>query len=510
VTKDGLPLAPAPELIFGLVGPIGVDLDTVTTLLEEALTSVGYNVDALRVTKLMREIPASVVINENPHYIDSFRERIAYANEVRDRLQRSDAMAILAISAIRELRKQKGGDEEKPIPRQAYIIRQFKRPEEIKLLRSVYGRQFVQISAYAPQKYRIDRIAAKERASRRGLLDEVDAATEAYKLVMQDEREELNGGRDFGQNVRDAFPLGDVFIDTVDRTNCRATLLRFINALFGNNEIGPTHDEYGMYVAKSASLRSAALTRQVGAAVFKSTGEIISMGCNEVPKSGGGTYWSEDPNDRRDIVEGHDPNEQKKNELLADLIDRLLSGGHLSVELSELGSSPAICNALLTHGRSTVKDSKVMDLLEFGRDIHAEMSAICDAARNGLSLGGAALYTTTFPCHLCAKHIVASGIRRVVYLEPYPKSYARELHQDSIVVEGSDDTKRVNFTPFIGISPYRYRDLFEKGRRKYGGSAQQWNRGEKRPMIEVYYSSYFQAEVDVVNLIKQKLDEFSA
>jgi deoxycytidylate deaminase len=91
-----------------------------------------------------------------------------------------------------------------------------------------------------------------------------------------------------------------------------------------------------MYIAKSASLRSAALTRQVGAAVFRDTGEIISMGCNEVPKAGGGTYWSEDPNDRRDIVEGHDPNERKKNELLADLIDRLLSGGHLSTSLQAL------------------------------------------------------------------------------------------------------------------------------------------------------------------------------
>jgi hypothetical protein len=189
VTKDALPLAPVPELIFGLVGPIGVDLDTVTSLLEDALQNVGYAVDALRVTKLMLEIPTDVMLDENPHYIDSFRQRIRYANAVRDKLARSDAMAILAISAIRELREQKGGNEEEPIPSQAYIIRQFKRPEEIKLLRAVYGRQFVQISAYAPQRYRIDRIAAKERASRRGLVDEVDAWTEAYKLVMQDERE---------------------------------------------------------------------------------------------------------------------------------------------------------------------------------------------------------------------------------------------------------------------------------------------------------------------------------
>jgi deoxycytidylate deaminase len=495
VAKDALPLAPVPELIFGLVGPIGVDLDTVAVLLEEALHSVGYNVDLLRVTKLMREIPTPVVLQDNPHYIDSFRQRIDYANAVRQKVNRADAMAILAISAIRQLRQERNGNEEAPIASQAYIIRQFKRPEEIRLLRSVYGRQFIQISAYAPQKFRIDRIAAKERASRSGLVDEVAAATEAFKLVVQDDKEVLLSGTDVGQNVRDAFPLGDVFIDTVDRSRCKATLQRFIDALFGNNEVAPTHDEYGLYIAKSASLRSGALTRQVGAAVFRQTGEVVSMGCNEVPKAGGGTYWSEDPHDRRDIIEGHDPNEQKKNELLADLVDRLLGGGYLSPELEGLGGSAEICRKVLDDPASKVRDSKVMDLLEFGRDIHAEMSAICDAARNGASLAGASLYTTTFPCHLCAKHIVASGIKRVVYLEPFPKSYARELHQDSIEVEASDNNKRVSFMPFIGISPYRYRDLFEKGRRKQAGAAQQWLGGEKRPMIEVYRPTYFRASL---------------
>ena len=74
-----------------------------------------------------------------------------------------------------------------------------------------------------------------------------------------------------------------------------------------------------------------------------------------------------------------------------------------------------------------------------------------------------ALYCTTFPCHICAKHIVASGIGRVVYLEPYPKSYAAELHKDSIDVDPEEPTHRVRFEAFIGVSPYRYRDLFEKG-----------------------------------------------
>ena len=151
-----------------------------------------------------------------------------------------------------------------------------------------------------------------------------------------------------------------------------------------------------------------------------------------------------------------------------------------------------------------------MDLLEFGRDIHAEMSAISDAARLDGGLLGGTLYTTTFPCHMCAKHIVAAGISRVVYLEPYPKSYARELHSDSIEIEGNACGTKVDFSPFIGISPFRYRDLFEKGRRKYGGVAQQWNQGQKRPMMEIYYASYFKAEAHVVELISKKVAEFSS
>ena len=81
-----------------------------------------------------------------------------------------------------------------------------------------------------------------------------------------------------GQNVRDAFPLGDVFIDATSRNSCMETLRRFIHLLFGNNEITPTHDEYGMYMAKSASLRSSDLSRQIGAAIFSESGEIATMG----------------------------------------------------------------------------------------------------------------------------------------------------------------------------------------------------------------------------------------
>jgi len=483
----------------------------------------------------MKEVPIERKIASKPH-IQSYKDRIAYANEVRNKLG-DDALAALAISAIRAFRAtewakrrtsgggsrpakteavlsenanqisiDRGQYEEIPLPRQAYIIRQFKKPEEISLLRSVYGRQFILVSAYSPQEVRRIRISDLENKSRGGLISEIDLRKTSYELVVQDANENLE---EHGQNVRDAFPLGDVFIDASSRPLCESTLKRFIYLLFGNNHITPTHEEYGMYMAKSASLRSSDLSRQVGAAIFRDTGEIITLGCNEVPKAGGGTYWTGDPRDNRDFVAGHDPNEQHKMEIFIDMIDRLLKGGFLSETLSKIADPYEIGQQLVYNNENdSIKESKIMDIIEFGRIIHAEMSAISDSARKGLSVQNGILYCTTFPCHLCAKHIVASGIKKVIYLEPYPKSYASTLHSDSIEVDGSPETSKVSFESFIGVSPYRYRDLFEKGKRKYsGGIAQQWNRGEARPMIEVYFPSYFEAETVVVANIREGLEK---
>jgi len=57
------------------------------------------------------------------------------------------------------------------------------------------------------------------------------------------------------------------------------------------------------------------------------------------------------------------------------------------------------------------------------------MDAILALARGGeTGIVGSTLYCTNYPCHYCAKHIIAAGINRVVYLEPYEKSLARKLH----------------------------------------------------------------------------------
>ena len=113
-----------------------------------------------------------------------------------------------------------------------------------------------------------------------------------------------------------------------------------------------------------------------------------------------------------------------------------------------------------------LKESKISDLTEFGRVVHAEMDALLSCSRAGIPTTGSTLYCTTFPCHNCAKHIIASGITQVVYVEPYPKSRALDFHSESIQLKSeleeiSNNTNQlVSFEPFIGVGPRRFLDLF--------------------------------------------------
>ena len=64
---------------------------------------------------------------------------------------------------------------------------------------------------------------------------------------------------------------------------------------------------------------------------------------------------------------------------------------------------------------------------ELCRGAHAEQNAINFAARYGIGIEGASLYTTHYPCSWCAKSLINSGIVRVIYDENYPDPLAKEM-----------------------------------------------------------------------------------
>ncbi|WP_315975312.1 anti-phage dCTP deaminase [Phyllobacterium zundukense] len=430
-----------------------------------------------------------------------------FADDIRKSARNNAALAALAIQKIRQIRSK--SDENKdlkpedkasiPLLGTAYIIRQFKREEEIRLLRSIYGRKFVQISIFLDKEERKKIIMKKIRAFSMKSIGDADCEKQAIDLIDVDNHEKND---EFGQRISDVFHLGDVFVLGREKTEAYRTINRFIESFFGNNGVSPTKMEYGMYAAAGAALRSIDLSRQVGAAIFSPDGEIISAGCNEVPKAFGGSYWCDDLGaTHRDFDEGGDANQQRKMEILHDFVERLGKQGYLSDTLTSKGDVYEQVGVLTEN--PLIKESQLMDIIEYGRMIHAEMLAITDAARLGKAVKNSILFCTTFPCHVCAKHIVASGIRRLVFLEPYPKSYAEKLHSDSISFYSNDADSHVIFEPFIGISPRRYRDIFEKRKRKDStGKAQEWSDGKKVPRIEDRSPAYVENEVSGTLILK--------
>lgn len=494
-----------PELFFGLVAPIGVDLDIIQQSLADTLKSIGYDVELIRVTDLMRSFHSDIKIKTD-NYFNQYKSLIDYADDIRKKAKRNDALALLAIQRIRQFRKNSSKnnhiDAEKradaPILGTAYILRQFKREEEVKLLRSIYGRKFIQISVYTDKETRKKNLITKIKDFETKTISEASAEKQAIDLIDIDYHEISH---DHGQRISDVFHLGDVFVSGKDKSIADRTIERFIYALFGDNQISPTRMEYGMYAAAGAALRSIDLSRQVGAAVFSAEGEVITLGCNEVPKAFGGTYWCDDATPYRDFEAGKDANQQRKTEILHDFIERLgkqkilsrnfTNGRDINSQVKDLIHDPLI------------KESQMMDIIEFGRMIHAEMLAITDAARLGKPLKNSILYCTTFPCHMCAKHIVSSGVRRVVFLEPYPKSYAEHLHADSISFNDNEKETHVVFEPFIGISPRRYRDIFEKKKRKSAdGKPQRWYYGKQVPQIEDRSAAYIEYEASSPEMLR--------
>jgi dCMP deaminase len=69
------------------------------------------------------------------------------------------------------------------------------------------------------------------------------------------------------------------------------------------------------------------------------------------------------------------------------------------------------------------------------RTMHAELNAIINAAKSGVSLEGSILYCTMAPCYMCAKAIINAGIKRVIYFSSYVPADGLELLKRRIEVE---------------------------------------------------------------------------
>jgi deoxycytidylate deaminase len=454
-----------PELVLCLCAAVGTDTNVVSDAFAAELQSVGYTPFPIRLSTLMAGLPGLEYLSDLRAEDERIRESMTAGNDIRRIIGHGDAVVRLALSAIHGQRADvNDGDVAVPAERHCFIVTSLKRGEELVTLKKLFGQRVLLASIYEPREHRIENLCRKIASSRSSPDPEAHKDV-AEQLIDTDQKERSNT---FGQRLEDVFQRADVFLK-VGQT-LRGDVRRFVQLLFHAPFITPTVDELLMFQARATAQRSADLSRQVGAVIATSRGEILATGCNEVPRAGGGVIWDEvagTERDYRDYKLGQDPAAGAKKEIVTEVLKALSDANWLAPDKAGRNCEDLAQEALFIDAKP-LSGTAVADLLEFGRIVHAEMAAICDAAMRGIRIRESTLYCTTFPCHMCARHVIAAGIQRVVYIEPYPKSRAKRLYKRAIQVDldREADQDAVKFDAFVGIAPSRFLDLFDMARRK--------------------------------------------
>lgn len=492
-----------PEVFIALIAPIGTNLGLVQDELCSALKSVAYTPHVIRLTSFLTEHAEWFDLNHETQF-DRYDKYIKAGNNFCSDSHRRDALALTAIAQIYRDFPNRPEEIENST---AFIFRQIKRVEEVKTLRQTYGKNIIFLGCYSPRKSRVQSLVSLLRKDQRGI-DQNRLEAEALEIIGIDEHQKEVPD---GQRFLDAYPHSDFIVDCTSPNTVRASLERFIRCFFGYPFVSPTRDEHGMYMAQSASLRSTDLSRQVGAAIFGAQKQIISLGCNEVPASGGGTYWLDHDNDGRDFQLGYDSNAKIRSDMVRDILVRLKGAEWLSASHSDKSTDALVEEALQDSDevQGPLTQAMVSDIIEYGRIVHAEMNALTDAARFGRSTIDGVLYCTTMPCHLCTKLIISSGIIEVQFLQPYYKSLVKELYEDSVSID-EESSGKVRFKPFRGVTPNGFRMVFEKGKRKdKNDEATKWQPSSALPIFTTDLPTYLTVETKHNTDLEQIINRIS-
>lgn len=440
--KDGIYDTHTDELVVAFCGPIGIDIHFVADRFKSILEQeYDYRVEKITLSKLIKTYSSSFDYNPDTNSMyEYYQKSIDAGNNLRENYDNS-ILAELAINEIAVDRETRKND------RICYIIDSIKSKDELELFQLVYGDLFYFVGVFSHLENRIAHL--EDIGLKR---DEI------YSLIDRDSGEELQ----FGQKVTDTFIESDFFIriDKSSHTSIDPKIKRFLSLIFNTEIATPTNKENAMYLAAAAAGNSACLSRQVGACLTDENGGVLSVGWNDVPKNGGGVYKysEEDPigqNDQRcmNLKGGVCFNDLEKDIIKNTLLKELVLNG----VIKDIDKSKV--NSIFT-------SSRIKELIEFSRAVHAEMHAIITAGeKSGSNIKNGFLYCTTYPCHNCARHIIASGISTVYFIEPYRKSLALKLHRDSITEDPSDKSK-VRILMFEGVSPKSYLHFFKMNKTK--------------------------------------------
>ena len=310
---------------------------------------------------------------------------------------------------------------------QDIVVETTRNPAEILAFREAFSSSCYVLALNAPMTERFER-------------KKQDYGDDLEQFKGDDARDKGEHEPPHGQRVEECVYLADISINNHEHLISKRDWDGFFTKIRDYLELmrepacrPPTYEELYMRQAYAISFKSSCTKRQVGAVLVseielephrrggatadprresdKRESYVVATGFNDVPV---GDLVCREQGPRGDTR--FCPKDYEEEQKLRAMKYCPHCGAELVVPTGKVTSYRCLnCQTRLP------RDFVPGRMLDTCRAVHAEEGAILQAAKLGsTALRGATLYSTTFPCLLCARSIINAGIERVVYNEPYP------------------------------------------------------------------------------------------
>ncbi len=360
-----------------------------------------------------------------------------------------------------------------------FLIDSLRNPMCIKYLRNRYPKFFL-ISLYAPYSKRRKRVEKIDNNFKEEIFKKQDLRDQGKDFI-----ENYDGF--YKQNVRESVLISDIAINNEEdfeydlsknldrpKTSIFNKLLRYLSLIVDPGCTKPTTEEMFMNMAFTMAMKSNCISRKVGAVIEGGKGYLVGAGWNDVGEGqlSCGLRYIKDLRlpEYANCIEAMKKKREKSDisdeEIVKNLIEKYgnenccfclkndLSKAELISKLDKIVNDTEIGDES-KRLYEEIKEKLNIKRLEFCKALHAEENAIIQTAKiGGMGLKDAKIYITTYPCELCAKKIQQSGIKEILYVEPYPKVLSENLFL-------KDGIQKVSVRQFEGVKAYAYMKLFK-------------------------------------------------
>lgn len=263
-------------------------------------------------------------------------------------------------------------------------------------------------------------------------------------------------------NIQKCIEYADIHINNPDYEIAddyhflKKQIARYVSLILHPGLVTPTKTERCMQIAYTAKINSGCISRQVGAVITDNDYSVKAIGWNDVP-------YGQIPcllRSVKDLLFNEDTDEYSEYELNEKEYKDFFNNKYNSLMKNDLGRNFSFCfkDAINEYqnykkirkfkedseknlhdiiseyveddnkqGELTRKIEKVIDGIElnnnqvYTRSLHAEENAFLQLAKyGGMGISGGILFTTASPCELCSKKAYQLGIKKIIYIDPYP------------------------------------------------------------------------------------------